>query len=80
MIVQQGIPNEVHKLFVNHTYTSSCTVVVEESGLYLVSVIPIIEEAGIIDANVEYREVILVGNNHDTTTLNMPGMLLANNS
>ena len=44
--------------------TTNChtqvTVEVEEHGTYLVSVIPLLEETGIIGSNVEYRDEIML--------------------
>ena len=62
LIVQLGDPDQVHKLYVNQTrdWQNSVSVEVEENGTYLVSVIPILEETGIIGSNVEYRDEIVL--------------------
>ena len=54
--------NRVHKLYVNQTQPgqTSASVEVEESGEYLVSILPIIWEMGIVDSDVEYREIVAV--------------------
>lgn len=73
MIVQLGSGYKIRKLYVNHTVNchTSVTIEVEESGLYLVSIIPIIQGTGIINATVEYRETVVVGNT--TTTIKFTG-------
>ena len=62
LIVQLAILNQAHKLYVNQTTTgyASTSVKVEESGVYIVSIIPIMEETGIINSDVEHKELILV--------------------
>ena len=62
MLVQQGDPDQVHKLYVNQTrdQQSLVSVEVKENGTYLVSVIPVFEETGIIGSNVEYRDEIVL--------------------
>ena len=64
------------KLYVNKTattgdcgqHTSSCTIAVEESGLYLVAVIPITEGMGVANSHVEYYREILMVQTLDTAT------------
>ena len=54
--------NKVHKIYTNTTtncYTQ-VTVEVEERGLYLVSVLPIIEGRGITGSSVEHSEIVVV--------------------
>ena len=62
MLVQQGDPDQVHKLYVNQTrdQQSLVSVEVEENGIYLVSIIPVLEITGIIGSVVEYREEIVL--------------------
>ena len=54
--------DQVHKIYTNTTTNchTQVTVEVEESGLYLVSVIPLLEETGIIGSNLEYRDEIVL--------------------
>ena len=54
--------SRIHKLYVNQTLPgqTSASVEVEESGGYLVSILPIIGETGIIDSDVEYRKTVSV--------------------
>ena len=62
VITQKNPLNEVHKLYINQTthQQNSVSMEVEDIGLYLVSVIPILEGTGITNSRVEYREVIMV--------------------
>ena len=62
MLVQQGDPDQVHKLYVNQTrdQQSLVSVEVEENGTYLVSITPVLEITGIIGSVVEYREEIVL--------------------
>ena len=54
--------NKVHKLYVNQTQPgkTSASVEVKESGEYLVSILPIIGETGIVGSHVEYKKAISV--------------------
>ena len=54
--------DQVHKIYTNMTTNchTQITVEVEEHGTYLVSVIPLLEETGIIGSNVEYRDEIML--------------------
>ena len=67
VIAQLGVQERVHRLYVNQTlpnHTSAC-VEVEESGEYLVSILPIINGRGITGSGVElveYRELVTVAN------------------
>ena len=60
MIIWSSNVNRVHKLYVNQTQPghTSASVEVEESGEYLVSILPIIGETGIVGSHVEYREMV----------------------
>ena len=62
MIVQSGILDKAHKVYTNRTVNchTLATVEVEESGLYLVSILPILKETGITDSSVEYGEMVTV--------------------
>ena len=53
---------QVHKIYTNTTTNchTQVTVEVEEHGTYLVSVIPLLEEIGIIGSNVEYRDEVML--------------------
>ena len=69
--------DQVHKIYTNTTtncYTQ-VTVEVEERGLYLVSVLPIIEGRGITGSSVEHSELVMVDGMVTTT-----GKLLYNNN
>ena len=72
MIAQLGVQEKVHKLYVNKTQPgqTSASVIVEESGEYLVSILPIIKGSGITNSSVEYREVVML---EDT----LPGKIMA---
>ena len=52
----------MHKIYTNTTTNchTQVTVEVEEHGTYLVSVIPLLEEIGIIGSNVEYRDEVML--------------------
>ena len=54
--------DQVHKIYTNTTTNchTQVTVEVEERGLYLVSVIPLLEITGILGSKVEYRDEILL--------------------
>ena len=54
--------DQVHKIYTSTTTNchTQVTVEVEERGLYLVSVIPLLEGTGIIGSNVEYRDEIVL--------------------
>ena len=62
MITQRDHSNEVHKLYINQTthQENSVSIEVEMNGVYLVSIIPILEGIGIINSSVEHREMIQV--------------------
>ena len=62
VIAQSGVLERVHRLYVNQTLPghTSASVEVEDGGVYLVSIIPIIEGRGITGSRVEYRETVLV--------------------
>ena len=61
-IVQPADSDQLGKLYANHTSGSqtSVTVEVEQNGKFLVSVIPVLGETGIINSSVEYAEVVVV--------------------
>ena len=54
--------DQVHKIYTNTTTNchTQVTVEVEERGLYLVSVLPIIEGRGITGSTVEHSEMVMV--------------------
>ena len=62
VITQRDHSNEVHKLYINQTthQQNSVSIEVEMNGVYLVSIIPILEGIGIINSSVEHREMIQV--------------------
>ena len=69
--------DQVHKIYTNTTTNchTQVTVEVEERGLYLVSVLPIIEGRGITGSSVEHSELVMVDGMVTTT-----GNLLYNNN
>ena len=62
VIVQSGVQERVHKLYISQTLPgqTSASVEVEESGEYLVSILPLVEGRGITGSRVEYRQVVVV--------------------
>ena len=60
VIAQLGVQERVHRLYINQSLPdhTSASVEVEESGEYLVSILPIIEGRGVTGSNVEYREIV----------------------
>ena len=68
VIMQQNSLNEVHKLYTNQTthQQNTVSIEVEKNGLYLVSVIPILEGTGITNSRVEYKDVIKLEDLHAT--------------
>ena len=62
VIAQLGVQERVHRLYVNQTLPgqTSASVEVEESGEYLVSILPIIEGRGVTGSDVEYRDLVTV--------------------
>ena len=60
VIAQLNVQERVHRLYVNQTLPgqTSASVEVEESGEYLVSILPIIEGRGVTGSGVEYREIV----------------------
>ena len=60
MIAQ--LSDEVHKLYINQSMDlqTPVTVEVEESGVYLITIIPITKEAGIVGSGVEYVGEVMV--------------------
>ena len=60
VIVQLGVQDSMHRLYVNQTQPgqTSARVEVEEDGEYLVSIIPIMEGRGITNTSVEYRVIV----------------------
>ena len=64
MIVQSSNLNRAHKLYVNKSTNMMATLDVEESGMYLVSVLPIMEGIGITYAGLMkyYRMQVYVRN------------------
>ena len=68
MIAQFSNSDRVHKLHINQSMDlqTPVTVEVEESGMYLVTIISITEEAGIVGSGVEYTKVVMVGITHTT--------------
>ena len=61
--------DQVHKIYTNMTTNchTQATVEVEERGLYLVSVLPIIEGRGITGSSVEHAEIVNVDGMVTTT-------------
>ena len=61
MIVQSSNSSQVQKLHVNQSmdFQTPVTVEVEGSGMYLITIILITEESGIVGSGVEYTEVIV---------------------
>ena len=59
------------KLYPNYTSESqtSAIVEVEQNGEFLVSVIPVLGETGIVNSSVEYTEVVIVDNFLTTTSM-----------
>ena len=64
MIVQLSNFSEVHKLYVNKSTdrNTPASVVVEESGMYQVTIFPIIEDVGIVDADAEFITLLMIDN------------------
>ena len=62
VIAQSGVQERVHRLYINQTLPgqTSASVEVEESGEYLVSILPLVEGRGITDSSVEYREIVTI--------------------
>ena len=63
VITQLGVPYKVHRLYVNQTLPddrTSASVEVEESGEYLVSILPIVQGRGITNSDVEYWERVMI--------------------
>ena len=48
-------------------FISSASVEVMATGMYQVSVLPIVEEVGITDSSVEHREIVMVFGSPTTT-------------
>ena len=71
VIAQSGVQERVHRLYISQTLPgqTSASVEVEESGEYLVSILPIMEGRGIAHSSVEYREIVTLGG--PTATLGM---------
>ena len=59
------------KLYANYTSEGQTSVVVEveQNGKFLVSVIPVLGETGIVNSSVEYTEVVIVGNFLTSTSM-----------
>ena len=70
VIVYLNSLDQVHKIYTNTTTDchTQVTVEVEERGLYLVSVLPIIEGRGITGSSVEHAEIVMVDSMVITTT------------
>ena len=68
-------PADFKKLYAGHTIEcqTSAIVEVEQNGEFLVSVIPVLGETGIVNSSVEYSEVVVV-EDLLTTTLTSTGM------
>ena len=62
IITRSSNVSRVHKFYGNQTLPgqTSASVEVEESGEYLVSILPTIGETGIADSHVEYRKIVVV--------------------
>ena len=59
------------KLYANYTSEGQTSVVfeVEQNGEFLVSVIPVLGETGIVNSSVEYTEVVIVDNFLTSTSM-----------
>ena len=59
------------KLYANHTIKNqtSVTVEVEQNGEFLVSIIPIVGDTGIVNSSVEYSKVVVVHNFFTATSM-----------
>ncbi len=62
MIAQLSNSSEVHRLYANKTTDRQtlASVVVEENGLYQVTIFAIREGSGIVDSSVEYSMSLMV--------------------
>ena len=62
VIAQPTNFDELGKLYANYTSEGQTSVVVEveQNGEFLVSVIPVLGETGIVNSSVEYSEVVVV--------------------
>ena len=74
VIAQLSDSSEVHKLYANTTtdHQTPASVMVEENGMYQVTVFAIRGESGIVDSSVEYMDQITV--NGDTTVTTGEGI------
>ena len=68
--------SEVHNDLVYINHTTNCereviTLEVERSGVYLVNIIPILNEVGITNLNVEYTIIAVVATGTSGTTITM---------
>lgn len=74
VVVQSHDLDLAHELYIGQTseleWSNPVTVEVKMSGLYQISVIPILQGTGIADSNVEYREIVAL-NNMSTTSSGM---------
>ena len=75
VIAQPANFDRLGKLYAGHTIVcqTSAIVEVEQNGKFLVSVIPVLGETGIVNSSVEYSEVVVV-EDLLTTTLTSTGM------
>ena len=75
VIAQPANFDQLGKLYAGHTIEcqTSAIVEVEQNGEFLVSVIPVLGETGIVNSSVEYSEVVVV-EDLLTTTLTSTGM------
>ena len=75
VIAQPADFDRLGKLYAGHTIVcqTSAIVEVEQNGEFLVSVIPVLGETGIVNSSVEYSEVVVV-EDLLTATLTSTGM------
>ena len=62
VIAQPANFGKIEKIYTNHTLDGQTSVIVkvEQNGEFLVSVIPVLGETGIVNSSVEYSEVVVV--------------------
>ena len=62
VIAQPADFDQLGSLYAGHTLEcqTSAIVEVEQNGVFLMSVIPVLEETGIVNSSVEYSEVVVV--------------------
>ena len=70
MVVQLSNSNEIHKLYVNKSSNRNtpASVVVEKSGMYQVTIFPIIGDIGIVDTDAEFITMLMIDSDTVRTT------------